>query len=73
MNAMNTTVKQFVVALALTAVVLPHLALAGSQAAHEMSATRQRVDNLPFDQSPHLNCLKLLPSCRRGPRSEGAR
>jgi hypothetical protein len=31
MNAMK--VKQFVVALALTAVVLPHLALAGSQTA----------------------------------------
>jgi len=33
MNAMQTKVKQLVVALALTAVGLPHLALAGSQAA----------------------------------------
>jgi len=33
MNAMKTKVKQLAVALALTAVVLPHLALAGNQAA----------------------------------------
>jgi Spondin_N len=33
MNAKNGKVKQFVVALVLTAVVLPHRALAGSQAA----------------------------------------